>query len=151
MPATHWPEDPYDPDTSTVKHADIAGLDVEHGKWFQCKFCKKSKDPAENKFVCRTAFGTEFLAARGHLESKSHEQNKAAAQKKPALMKAMLAATAGPSTNAPDVSAAPGDLPIVSPKATLPCNGLGWDVTHKDQPWQQHCKTYMFFVEGARN
>ena len=111
---------------------------------------KTQKDPAENKFVCRTAFSTEFLVARGHFESKSHKDNKTAAEKK-SPMKALFAA-AGPSTqttSAPDVSAAPGDLPTLSPKPTLPCKGLGWDVAHKDQPWQQHCKTYMFFVQGA--
>ena len=115
---THWPEELYDPNTSTVKHPDIAALDVEHGRWFQSKCCKNPKDPAENKFVCRTAFSTEFLVARGHFESKSHKDNETAAEKKPP-MKALFAA-AGPSTqttSAPDVSdSAPN----------LPCRAKAW-------------------------
>ena len=62
-----WSEDLYDPNTSTIKHPDIVALDVEHGKWFQCKWCKNPKDLAENKFVCRTPFSTEFPRSEGTL------------------------------------------------------------------------------------
>ena len=143
-----WSEGLYDPNTSTIKHPDIVALDVEHGKWFQCKWCKNPKDLAENKFVCRTPFSTEFLVARGHFESKLHKDNKAAAEKKPGLKALFATASSSVETSsAPEVV----DVPAISPKPPMPCKGLGWDVTHKDQPWDQYCKTYMFFVEGAKN
>ena len=117
---TTWPEELLDPNTSAVTHPDIAALDVENGKWFSCNFCRNPKDPTEHKYVCRTPFSNEFLNARGHFESKSHKDNKHAAEKKPPLKS--LFAAAGPSTqaaSAPDASAS-GDMPACKPKPTLP-------------------------------
>ena len=39
--------------------------------------------------------------------------------------------------------------PAPEPKKATVCAGLGWDITDDGQPWQELCKTYLHFIDGA--
>ena len=39
-----WAEDVYNYEAASLVHEDIEAIDLEEGKWFKCKFCKKPKD-----------------------------------------------------------------------------------------------------------
>ena len=154
-----WPEDVYNYTTNTVVHEDIASLDLEDGKFFKCKFCKNPRD-AENKFCCRTPFSAVQITGKsGHMESKTHKENKDAAQKKPQL-KAFVAKHLPNANNPldPNTSAAPAEggpqLEGVmeekpTPKAKPVCCGVCWDITEPKGNWQDYCKSYQYFVDGA--
>ena len=60
-------------ESKAIAHPQIADLDVEHGKWFQCKVCRNPRS-SDGRFDCRTPFSSESItsARAGHMSKKSH-------------------------------------------------------------------------------
>ena len=155
-----WSDTLYNYTSKTILQNEIDALDVEGGKWFQCKFCKNPKDP-EGKFWGRTAFSEEAITGKqGHLNTKTHREKRETAEQDPSRAskgKGKLAhlLNAGPSTAlASTASSAGADAPASDaatekPKVPLPCQGLGWEITEDFEQWQSLCKTYLTYVAGA--
>lgn len=161
-----WPEEVYDYLTTAPRHPDIADLDLEEGKWFQCKYCKNPRD-VNGKFNCRTAFSAEqIMGKRGHVESNLHKEKKALASQvaTPGGLASLFKAAppdqpqaegqseinkqghAEPSSGSKNTGGSANELEVA---LSIPCAGLGWEITEPTTQWYELYKTYLVYVDGA--
>ena len=168
-----WSEEVYDYDDKKIMHSDLLALDLEEGRWFSCRYCQNSKD-ANGRYLCRTPFSKEEMTSvrAGHFEKRSHKDRKQEAAKSgqspsPSLQSIFqkkdagapgeaVAAPSAVATAAPAAAAAAcaasfpdGSQDAPPPKKVLPCSGIVWSSEDKDPQWQNLCKTYLHFIDGA--
>ena len=153
--------DVYDYDSEQVTHPDIHSLDLEEGKWFKCRFCDNPRDTS-GKFICRPSAAVEITGvSRGHMQNKSHKDNKE--QQAPAAaatpVVALLQQSPSGQQQEPPQPAPPAEQVAVAVaaavpadalhKAPIPCEGLGWEQAETQVPWQQYYSSYAYYVAGA--
>ena len=143
-----WPSCVYDYEMKQVTHPDIHSLDLEEGKWFKCRLCDNPRDTS-GKFICRPFAAVEITgASRGHVQNKNHkdhkEQQALAAAAAPVVE--LLQQSKSEKQQEPPQPAPPAEQEAVAAgvpadaqhKASIPCEGLGWEQTETKVPWQQY-------------
>ena len=131
-----WAEDIYDYDKCSIVHPDVQELDLANGKWFKCKHCPNPTD-SEGKFSCRSPFSSLHIVGKtSHMELKTHQTNKEAAEKKKPLagfFPKQTPNTGGP--NSPGGEEQQTSVEQVLPKPKPVCQGACWDKTEPTVKW----------------
>ena len=161
-----WEASIYDYESKAIAHPQIADLDVEHGKWFQCKVCRNPRS-SEGRFDCRTPFSSESIisARAGHMSKKSHvdRMNAASAGSKSSGLMSFLQVkqelspkeapnselTQPPTLLVEGLTLVPIEATecAASPAKKIECQGLGWELAD-DLAWINLYEAYLTYAEA---